>query len=177
MATPKAQLDAFIDKYSPAVAREGRAALRRLRRFAPGAVELVYDNFNWLVVGFGPNERASDAVFSLVFAPRWLALCFLQDAPALLDPGKLLRGSGKVVRNVRVMSAKDLDAPAVRTLIATALKRADVPIKKASRGRIVIRAISRKQRPRRPLRAKARSATTGWPAIARSAAAGPTPSR
>jgi len=46
MAAPKAQLDGFIDKYSPAVAREGRAALRRLRRFAPGAVELVYDNYN-----------------------------------------------------------------------------------------------------------------------------------
>jgi len=166
MATPNSQLSGFIDKYSPAVAREGRAALRRLRRFAPGAVELVYDNYNWLVVGFGPNERASDAVFSLVFAPRWLALCFLQDASTLPDPQKLLRGSGKVVRNVRLMDAKALDAPAVRALIAVALKRADVPIKKNSRGRIVIRAISRKQRPRRPLPAKARTAK-----------AGPTPSR
>ena len=166
MATAKVQLNGFIDKYSPAVAREGRAALRRLRRFAPGAVELVYDNYNWLVVGFGPNERASEAVFSLVFAPRWLALCFLQDASTLPDPEKLLRGSGKVVRNVRLMTARDLDAPAVRTLVATALKRADVPIRKASRRRIVIRAISRKQRPRRPLPAKARSAK-----------AGPTPSR
>ena len=166
MATPRAQLNGFIEKYSPAVAREGRAALRRLRRFAPGAVELVYDNYNWLVVGFGPNERASDAVFSLVFAPRWLALCFLQDAPALPDPARLLRGSGKVVRNVRLLNAKDLDAPAVRALIAAALTRADVPIKKTSRGRMVIRAVSRKQRPRRPLPAKARSAE-----------AGPTPSR
>jgi len=166
MATAKVQLNGFIDKYSPAVAREGRAALRRLRRFAPGAVEMVYDNYNWLVVGFGPTERASEAVFSLVFAPRWLALCFLQDASTLPDPEKLLRGSGKVVRNVRLMTARDLDAPAVRTLVATALKRADVPIRKASRRRIVIRAISRKQRPRRPLPAKARSAK-----------AGPTPSR
>jgi hypothetical protein len=150
MATPKAQLDGFIQKYSPAVAREGRAALRRLRRFATGAVELVYDNYNWLVVGFGPNERASDAVFSLVFAPRWLALCFLQDAPTLPESRQVAARLGKVVRNVRLMTAKDLDAPAVRALIAAALKRADVPIKKSSRGRIVIRAISRKQRPRRP---------------------------
>ena len=57
MATAKVQLDGFIDKYSPEIAREGRAALRRLRALAPGAVELVYDNFNWLVVGFGPSAR------------------------------------------------------------------------------------------------------------------------
>ena len=167
MATPKQQLDGFIDKYSPEIAREGRAALRRLRRLAPGAVELVYDNYNWLVVGFGPSDRASDAVFSLVFAPRWLALCFLQDASALPDPAKLLRGAGKVVRNVRLMAAKDLDEPPVRALMAAALRRADVPIRAASQGRIVIRAISRKQRPRRP----------PLPAIARSAKAAPTPSR
>ena len=148
--TPRAQLDTFIDKYSPEMAREGRAALRRLRRLAPGAVELVYDNYNWLVVGFGPSERASDAVFSLVFAPRWLALCFLQDAPDLPDPHRLLRGSGKVVRNIRLPTAKDLDAPAVRALVTAALKQTDVPIRPAGRGRIVIRAISRKQRPRRP---------------------------
>jgi hypothetical protein len=148
--TPRAQLDTFIDKYSPELAREGRAALRRLRRMVPGAVELVYDNYNWLVVGFGPSERASDAVFSLVFAPRWLALCFLQDAPALPDPHRLLRGSGKVVRNVRLPSARDLDTPPVRALIAAALKQTDAPIRPAGRGRIVIRAISRKQRPRRP---------------------------
>ena len=167
MATPKAQLDAFIKKYSPGIAREGRTALRRLRALAPGAVQLVYDNYNWLVVGFGPSERASDAVFSLVFAPRWLALCFLQDASALSDPAKLLRGSGKVVRNVRLMTAKDLDAPPVCALIAEALTRADVPIDAASRGRIVIRAISKKQRPRRP----------PLPATARSAKARPTSSR
>ena len=150
MPTPKTQLDGFIDKYSPDIAREGRAALRRLRRLLPGAVQLVYDNYNWLVVGFGPSERASDAVLSLVFAPRWLALCFLQDAPSLPDPAKLLRGSGKVVRNVRLMAAKDLDAPPVRALITEALKRADVPIDAGAPRRIVIRAISKKQRPRRP---------------------------
>ena len=31
-----------------------------IRRLVPGAVELVYDNYNFLVVGFCPSERASD---------------------------------------------------------------------------------------------------------------------
>jgi Domain of unknown function (DU1801) len=149
-ASPQAQLEGFISKYSPAVAAEGRAAMAKLRRLVPGAVELVYDNYNWLVVGFCPSERASDAVLSLVFAPRWLALCFLQNGPELSDPHGLLRGSGKRVRNVRLESARDLDKAEVRSLIAEALARARVPIDGAGGRRLIIRAVSRKQRPRRP---------------------------
>lgn len=46
--TPRAQLESFIDKYSPEMAREGRAALRRLRRLAPGAVERCRPCAPWL---------------------------------------------------------------------------------------------------------------------------------
>ena len=147
---PRAKLEEFIAKYSPEVAAEGRAALTKMRRLVPGAVELVYDNYNWLVVGICPSERASDAVLSLVFAPRWITLCFLQNGPELRDPSGLLRGSGKRVRNIRLESAKDLDKPAVRSLIAEALARARVPIDGTGRGPIVIRSVSAKQRPRRP---------------------------
>jgi hypothetical protein len=137
-------------KYSPEVAANGRVALRKLRALVPGAVQLVYDNYQFLVVGFGPSEKASDAVLSLVFAPRWLSVCFLQNGPRLPDPKKLLRGSGNVVRNVRLESAKDLDTPPIRALISAALDRARVPINPKGRGRLVIKSISARQRPRRP---------------------------
>ncbi len=147
---PGKQLQGFIRKYSPAVAATGRAVLVKMRTLVPGAVELVYDNYQFLVVGFGPSERASEAVLSVVFAPRWISICFLQDAPRLPDPKRLLRGSGNVVRNIRLESAKDLDKPEVRSLIKTALSRADVPIVRSRRRRLVIKSISAKQRPRRP---------------------------
>jgi len=146
----RSQLEGFISKYSPDVTVEGRAALVKLRRLVPGAVELVYDNYNWLVVGFCPSERASEAVLSLVFTPRWLSVCFLQNGSKLPDPTGLLRGSGKRVRNVRLESAKDLDKPTIRSLIKEALARADVPINATQRGRLIIRSVSAKQRPRRP---------------------------
>jgi len=148
--SPRAQLAGFIAKYSPEVAAEGRAVLAKVRRIVPGAVELVYDNFNWLVVGFCPSERASEAVLSVVFTPRWITLCFLQNGPTLSDPGGLLRGSGKKVRSLRLESAKDLDRPAVRSLIQEALARAVVPIDRVGRSRLIIRSVSAKQRPRRP---------------------------
>lgn len=149
-ASPRSQLAAFLSKYSPSLASEGRAALRKMRQLVPDAVELVYDNYNWLVVGFGPNERPSDAVLSLAFAPRWITLCFLQNGADLPDPMHLLRGSGRVVRNIRLESAKDLDKPPIRTLIGEALARDWMPVDPQVRRRIVIRSISAKQRPRRP---------------------------
>ena len=137
-------------KYTPEIAAEGRVALRRLRGLVPGATEIVYDNYNFLVIGFSPTERPSEAVLSLVFAPRWLSVCFLQNGPKLKDPHKLLRGSGNVVRNVRLLSAADLANPAVKALISQALDRAKVPFDRRAKPRMIIKSISAKQRPRRP---------------------------
>lgn len=148
-ASPRKQLESFIVRYTPEIAAEGRAALAKVRRLVPGAVELVYDNYNWLVVGFCPSERASDAVLSIVFTPRWITLCFLQNGPKLPDPDGLLRGSGKQVRSIRLKSAKDLDSRPVLALISEALARARVPIE-GKGGRTAIRAISARRRPRRP---------------------------
>jgi hypothetical protein len=147
--TPQAELERFIRKYSPAVAKDGRAVLARARKLAPGAVQLVYDNYNFLVVGFGPSEKASHAVFSVVFAPRWISICFLQNGPRLPDPKKILRGEGRQVRNIRLASPKDLDKPEVKAIFAAAMKTAFEPIDPTAKGRLVIVSVSAKQRPRR----------------------------
>ena len=136
-------------KYSPDVAKQGPGALAKLRRLMPNAVQLVYDNYNFLAVGFGPSERASEAVLSLVFAPRWLSICFVY-GKGMPDPKKLLRGGGNQVRFVRLESPKDIDKPAIRALIKTAVSRMRVPFDTTARGRLVIRSVSAKQRPRWP---------------------------
>ena len=150
-ATPAAQLAGFLAKYTPAMVKEGRAALMRLRRLVPGAVQMVYDNWNGLVVGFGPTERPSEAVVSILLVTDHVSLCFIQDAPDLPDPERLLQGSGKVVRHIKLASARDLDKPAIRALIKAAVSRSDVRFDPRARGRLVIRSISKKQRPRRPV--------------------------
>jgi hypothetical protein len=149
--TPAKALAGFIAKDTPAMAKEGRAALVRMRKLLPGAVQLVYDNWNGLVIGFGPTERASDAVVSILLLPDHVTLCFIQDAPSLPDPEGLLQGSGKVVRHIKLLSAGDLDLPAIRALVKAAVRRSDVPFVRGARGKLVIRSISKKQRPRRPV--------------------------
>jgi hypothetical protein len=73
----KAQLESFLEKFSPEIAKQATAILREMRRRYPTALELVYDNYNALAIGFGPTERASDAIFSIALYPKWVSLFFL----------------------------------------------------------------------------------------------------
>ncbi len=148
--SPKAQLNGFLTEYSPEVAALGRAALKKMRQLLPGSFELLYDNYNALVVGFSPTERPSDAVFSVALYPRWVNLFFLQSGASLRDPQGLLKGSGKRVRSLVLESDADLDKPAVRSLMGQALSRSPTPMSGKGRHRLIIRAVAAKQRPRRP---------------------------
>jgi hypothetical protein len=124
-----------------------------MRALIPQASELVYDNYNFFVIGYGPNEKAGDAIFSLAAQAKGINLCFLQGAK-LPDPHKLLRGSGNVVRNIRVDSANALDDPKIRELMDIALKRAKSPIPVDGSHRLIIKSVSAKQRPRQSSNAK-----------------------
>lgn len=147
--SPEDRLAGFIAKYTPEIGALARAALAKLRARLPGAVELVYDNYNALAIAFGPTERASEALLSIALYPRWVSLFFL-DGVNLPDPQKLLKGSGKKVRHIVLEDAAALDRPAIQALIARALERAAKPLHGASPGRIVIKYVLAKQRPRRP---------------------------
>jgi len=157
-ADAEAQLDSFLAKYDPEVEAVARRALGKMRKLMPGAIEMVYDNYNWLVIGFSPTERPSEAIFSIVLPPGRVTLCFLQGA-GLPDPAKRLAGSGNVVRNIRLYDAggpdaRVLDDPEVLALINVALNRAKVPMPAGARRKLIIRATSAKQRPRRVTRGK-----------------------
>ena len=147
--SPEAQLEKFLAKYTPEIAGLAKAALGKMRKRLPGAAELVYDNYNALVIGFAPGARPSHAMFSIALYPRWVNLFFLH-GKGLRDPEKLLRGSGNQVRSVVLESAGTLDDPAVEDLIAQALERAAVPFDFGGKRTLMIRAVSEKQRPRRP---------------------------
>jgi hypothetical protein len=147
--SPQAQLARFIDRYSPEISTLVRAALKKMRARLPGATELVYDNYNGLVIGFGPSDRSSDAIFSLAVYPRWANLFFL-DGAQLEDPEGILKGSGSRVRRILLDSAATLDDPAVRALMTRALAAADKRISRGAQRQTIIKSVSKRQRPRRP---------------------------
>ena len=145
--SPAQQLAGFLARFSPEIATLAKTARARMRKRLPRAVEMVYDNFNALVIGYSPTERPSDAIVSIVLYPRWVNVFFLQGAH-LPDPHGVLKGSGNQVRHIRLdAGAAILDTPAVRAVLSEAIAFADAPF--AGKSRLVIRAISQKQRARR----------------------------
>lgn len=142
------RLRGFIAKFSAPHQRLIRAVRRLLRRRLPSAHELVYDNYNFFVIGYGPNARPSDAVLSIAAGANGVGLCFIQ-GKALPDPDGLLLGGGKQTRFIRVESADTLLQPAVVRLLEAAIARARVPFAPTGRGPLIIRSVAAKQRPRR----------------------------
>jgi hypothetical protein len=147
-ANPKKQLDSLLAAFDPKIASLARRALTKMRQRLPGSIEMVYDNYNALVIGFVPNERPSNAIFSVVLYPRHINLFFLQGA-SLPDPHRRLEGTGNQVRRVKLDSVDTLDDPEIISLMNTALHRARVPLDPKQPRKLIIQAISAKQRPRR----------------------------
>ena len=144
------RLDGFLAAFTPEVETLARSVLEKMRARLPHAVEMVYDNYNALVCGFGPTEKVSHANFSIAIYPKHLNLFFLQGVE-LPDPKGLLQGEGSVVRHIRIDDEKTLDRPDVKAMMTLALKMAEVPMDKKAAYRLVIKSVSPKQRSRRPL--------------------------
>ena len=152
--TPAKQLAGFLAKFEPRVAAAARAALSQLRKRLPGAMELVYDNYNALAIGFGPSDKASEVIFSIAVYPRWISLFFLQGAK-LPDPGRILKGNGTTVRHIVLTETAMLEKPAVKRLMSIALASAKKPLDPGQRRQLIIKSVSAKQRPRRAARVAA----------------------
>jgi Domain of unknown function (DU1801) len=155
VAGAQKQLEGFIRKFDPTDQWLIRAVRRALRKRFPTANELVYDNYNFFVIGYSPTDRPSDAIVSMAARANSLSLCFIHGA-SLPDPRKVLLGSGNQTRFIRVESATALERPEVEALIAAAIARAKARLPPAGRGKLIVRSVSAKQRPRRkPARAGA----------------------
>ena len=143
------ELNAFIDKYKPTVAGDARRALTFLTDRLPSATRLVYDNYNALVVGFGPCDKASAAILSIAVYPQYVRLFFLSGV-GLPDPNGLLEGNGARVRSIKLQPISQIEAPAVGALIDAAVADARIPLPPDGKGPLIIKSVSARQRPRRP---------------------------
>lgn len=148
-ASPDTRVEAFIARFDAPVAKIARACRSALRKRFPTAMEIVYDNYNALAIGFCSTERTSDCIVSLAVFPRGVSLSFYYGA-TLPDPQGLLEGSGNQNRFVRLDSAAALKKPAVDALLRAAVAQARTPLPKGEPGYTVIKSVSEQQRPRKP---------------------------
>ena len=148
MKTPEQQLAAFIAKFDSRNQALIRSVRRALRRRLPTANELVWDNYNFFVIGYSATERPSDSVVSIAAAANGVGLSFYRGA-TLPDPQGILEGAGVQNRFIRLDSARTLERPEVEALIAAAVAQNRAPFAKSGRGKLLIRSVSKKQKPRR----------------------------
>jgi hypothetical protein len=145
--TAEQELKGFIAKFAPARQRLIRALRKTLRARLPAANELVYDNYNFLVIAYCPTEKPTESFFSIGADRNGANLFFGYTGTKIADPQKVLQGTGVSNRFLRLDAAKTLDRPEMKALIASA-----VAISKPmgeDKGRLIIRSVSPRQRPRR----------------------------
>jgi hypothetical protein len=171
--TPAKQVAGLILKFEPEIATVIRACRSALRKRLPTAIEQVYDNYNFLAIGFCTTQRTSDCILSLACSAKGVALSFYYGA-TLSDPHGVLQGSGSQNRFVRLASAATLREPAVAALIDDAVANARPPLAMNGRGMTIIKSVSVQQRPRRAPaepRSNVRATSRGTPARSREQAA------
>jgi hypothetical protein len=145
---PDKQIAGFLAKFDPALAKKIQAGRVILRKRFPTAVEIVYDNYNFLVFGFATTDRPSSTIVALAANSKGVGLSFYWGA-TLPDPHKILQGSGSQNRFIRLPTPETLSDPQVAALINDAEAQAKIPLSQSARGYTLIKSISAKQRPRR----------------------------
>lgn len=90
---PEQQLASFIDKFDSQNKTLIRSVRKALRKRLATANELVYDNYNFFVIGYCSTERPSDCIVSLAANASGVNISFYYGA-TLPDPHKILAGSG-----------------------------------------------------------------------------------
>jgi Domain of unknown function (DU1801) len=129
------QLAGFIKIFDSKNATWIRSVRKVLRKRLPTANELVYDNYNFFVIGYCSTERPSDCILSIAAGANGVGLSFYHGA-TLPDPRRLLLGSGSQNRFMRIELAAELARPEVEELIAAAIKQAERPLPGAARANL-----------------------------------------
>jgi hypothetical protein len=75
---------------------------------------------------------------SIAVYSKWINLYFFE-GDTLPDPEGLLVGAGSMVRSIRITAAAELDRPAVRALMAEALRCAEPPLDRKAKRKTLLK--------------------------------------
>ena len=112
------RLSGFLARYPSARHPLILAARALLLESGPGLLEQFDPSAN--LIGFGTASSYKGLVFGIMIYPAYLNLMFARGA-LLPDPDGLLRGAGKKARHIRIATLADLQHPAVRHLLESAV--------------------------------------------------------
>jgi hypothetical protein len=146
--SPEAEFRSFINRFDPKEQKLFRAVRAAVRKRFPSVNELAYDYPDSVVIGCSPTTRGIEAIVAISARADGVFL-YLSHGPQLPDPKKLLQGSAKQTRFIRLDAAGQLGHPDVEALIVAAIDHATVPVPSEGKGKLIIQSSAAKRRPGR----------------------------
>jgi hypothetical protein len=116
MGTTDTQKDVtdLLKPYAPEVRKLALATRAFVLKMIPEGIEQVDSKAKIIGYGFGPSYK--DMICSLMPAKEWVTLG-IGWGVELPDPQRLLEGTGKVHRHVKLRAESDLRSPALAVLL------------------------------------------------------------
>ena len=113
--------DELLEGIEPGLAAIARRLRAMIRDVDANTVETVRLGDNAATYGIGP-KKMTDGYAYIMPMRGYVNLGFYQGA-VLADPKRLLEGTGKGLRHVKIRSLAEADRPPLRALVAAALAR------------------------------------------------------
>jgi hypothetical protein len=110
--------DEIVSGVSPHAQKLAQEARALIRDVYPAVVEVPWPKQRVIGYGVGPKKMSEHFCYISVSRDH-INLGFMYGAE-LPDPEKLLQGSGKLLRHVRITALEQLSDPALRQLLMTA---------------------------------------------------------
>lgn len=119
----------LLKRYSPEVQKWAKALRKMMRATAPGASERVY--LGWRVIMFCrggegmkkmKNMKNMKNMFCAIGPLKNGVNLYFGQGAILPDPHKLLEGTGKGMRHVKIRSTADLRKPGIKQLVRAAYR-------------------------------------------------------
>lgn len=113
----------------------------------PDSNELIYDNYNALVVGFGLTDKAPDVFCSIAVYANYVNFGFLRGSE-IPDPDKILNGTGSLYRKLSVKDKKEFPQASIKKLMKTAYANAQSQLKEKQtlKGKVMVKSVSEKKK-------------------------------
>jgi hypothetical protein len=114
----RTEFEAFLTSYSPDVQELAQKARDLILDVIPDAIEQLDPSAN--LIGYGYDRTYKGLICGITLHKAHVNLMFARGA-TLPDPAGLLAGTGKRARHVKLQQPSDLQNPALRTLLETAV--------------------------------------------------------
>jgi hypothetical protein len=117
-----------INQSSPRAQKLARALRKLISDVYPNVVEVPWPNQQ--VIGYGVGPKKMTEHFCYIGAHSNYVNLGFNYGSKLADPARLLEGTGKKFRHVKIQKPEDVTHPALRELLRAAVKERELALSK-----------------------------------------------